>query len=180
MERNEMIEIIIAKAKITREEAIDALEKCNWDVVDTIIYLERNGKIENNETTTIIEVKEEDQKQEKNENSKRYKEGYGGIGEIIGRIFKFIGKFIKKGNENFFEIKKDNEKPIRVSITVSILLLVFLFAPTIVLLVIGLFCGYKYSLAGANINYDGVNSVFEKASESADTIKKDFKEGYEK
>ncbi|GAB6167956.1 hypothetical protein JCM1393_04160 [Clostridium carnis] len=56
MERNEMIKIIIEKANVTREEAIEVLEKCNWDVVDSIIYLERNGKIENNEITTIIEV----------------------------------------------------------------------------------------------------------------------------
>ena len=77
MERNEMIEIIIAKANITNEEAIEVLEKCNWDVVDAIIHLERSGKIENNETTTIIEVKEEDQKQEKNEKSKKHEERYG-------------------------------------------------------------------------------------------------------
>lgn len=181
MERNEMIKIIIEKANVTREEAIEVLEKCNWDVVDSIIYLERNGKIENNEITTIIEVKEEeDQKQDKKENSKRHEEKYGGIGEIVGRVFKFIGKFIRKGNENFFEVKKENEKPIRISLTISILLLVFLSVPTIILLVIGLFCGYKYSLSGSNINYNEVNNVFEKASESADTIKKDFKEGYEK
>ena len=180
MERNEMIEIIIAKANVTREEAIEVLEKCNWDVVDSIIYLERSGKIENNETTTIIEVKEEDQKQEKNEKSKKNEERYCGIGEIIGRIFKFIGKFIKKGNENYFEIKKENEKPIRVSVTISIFLLIFLFVPTMVLLVIGLFCGYKYSISGPDFNYDGVNNIFEEASKSADHIKKDFKEGYEK
>jgi hypothetical protein len=180
MERNEMIEIISAKANVTREEAVEVLEKCNWDIVDSIIYLERIGKVENNETTTIIEVKEEEQKQDKKENSKKSEERYGGIGEIIGRVFKFIGKFIKKANNNYFEIKKENEKPIRVSLTISILLLIFLSVPTIVLLVIGLFCGYKYSLGGSNINYDGVNNVFEKASESADTIKNDFKEGYEK
>ncbi len=45
MERNEMIEIIIEKANITREEAIEVLEKCNWDIIDSIIYLEKNGKI---------------------------------------------------------------------------------------------------------------------------------------
>ncbi|MBU5484274.1 DUF4342 domain-containing protein [Clostridium sp. MSJ-11] len=178
MERNEMIEIIIAKANVTREEAIDALEKCNWDVVDSIIYLERSGKVENNEVTTIVEVKEEEQ--DKKEDSKKHEERYGGIGEIIGKIFKFIGMFIKKGSENFFEIKKENEKPIRVSLTISILLLIFLSVPTIALLVIGLFCGYKYSLSGSHNNYNGVNNVFEKVSESADTIKKDFKEGYEK
>ena len=29
------------------------------------------------------------------------------------------------------------------------------------------------------MNYDGVNTVFEEVSKSADTIKKDFKEGYD-
>lgn len=179
MERNEMIEIIITKANINREEAIEVLEKCNWDIVDSIIYLEKIGKIGNNETTTIIEVKEEEQKQDKKKNSKKHEEGYGGIGEMVGRMFKFIGKLIRKGNENYFEIKKENEKPMRISLTISILLLIFLSVPTIALLVIGLFCGYKYSLSGARNNYDGVNNVFEKASESADNVKNDFKKGYE-
>jgi len=48
------------------------------------------------------------------------------------------------------------------------------------LLVIGLFYGYKYSLFGAHNNYDDVNNVFEKASESADNVKNDFKKGCEK
>ncbi|MEW9095388.1 MAG: DUF4342 domain-containing protein [Clostridiaceae bacterium] len=178
MERNEMIEIIIAKANVTREEAINALEKCNWDIVDSIIYLERSGKIENNEATAIIEIKEKEQY--KKEDSKKHEEKHGGIGEIIGRMFKFIGKLIKKGNRNFFEIKKENEKPIKISLTISVLLLIFLSVPTTVLLVIGLFCGYKYSLVGSYDNYNEVNNVFEKVSESADTIKKGFKEGYEK
>ena len=177
MERNEMIEIIIAKANVTREEAIEVLEKCNWDVVDSIIYLERSGKVENNDTTTIIEIKEEEQKKE--DNTKKKQESYGGVGEIIGRIFKCLGKLIAKGNKNYFGIKKDNEKPIRISLTISILLLVFFMPPTVILLIIGLFCGYKYSIGGPNMNYHGVNDVFEKVSESADTIKKDFKKGYE-
>lgn len=48
MERNEMIESIMAKANITREEAIEVLEKCNWDIVDSIIYLEKSGKVKSN------------------------------------------------------------------------------------------------------------------------------------
>lgn len=31
MERNEMIEILIEKTKVTREEAVEALEKTDWD-----------------------------------------------------------------------------------------------------------------------------------------------------
>ena len=177
MERNEMIEVLMRKANVSREEAQEVLEICNWDLLDAIIYLERRGKVENNETTTIIEVKAEEQ--EKKEENKKHEEKFGGIGEVIGRMFKFLGKFIRKGNENFFEVRKESEKPIRISLTISLLLLIFLSVPSIVLLIVGLFCGYKYSISGPSMNYEGVNTVFEEVSKSADTIKKDFKEGYD-
>lgn len=179
MERNEMIEILMGKVNVSKEEATEALENCDWDLLDAIIYLERKGKVENNETTTIIEVQSEDQKEEKKKGNKNHDEKCGGIGEIVGRVFRFIGKVLKKGNENYFEIRKENEKPIRISLTISVLLLIFLFIPSAILLVVGLFCGYKYSVVGPHINYEGVNDIFEKVSESADIIKKDFKEGYE-
>ncbi|MDU2671633.1 MAG: DUF4342 domain-containing protein [Clostridium sp.] len=177
MERNEMIEVLMGKANVSREEAQEVLEICNWDLLDSVIYLERRGKVENNETTTIIEVKVEEQ--EKKEENKKHEEKFGGIGEVIGRMFKFLGKFIRKGNENFFEVRKESEKPIRISLTISLLLLIFLSVPSIVLLIVGLFCGYKYSISGPSMNYEGVNTVFEEVSKSADTIKKDFKEGYD-
>ena len=177
MERDEMIKKLMDKAHVTHEEAQEVLEKFNWDLLDSIIYLERSGKVENKDTTTIIEIKEEEQKKE--DNTKKNHESYGGIGEIIGRIFKGLGKVISKGNKNYFEVKKDNEKPIRISLTISILLLLFFMPPTVILLIIGLFCGYKYSIGGPNMKCDGVNDVFEKVSESADSIKKDFKKGYE-
>ncbi|WP_297635029.1 DUF4342 domain-containing protein [uncultured Clostridium sp.] len=169
MDNKEKIELLMKKTNVSYEDAKRVLEECNWDVLDAVVKLEREGKVENNEVTTIIEVKEEKQKEEK----------FGGVGELVGRMFKFLGKFIKKGNENYFEIRKNNEKPIRISLTISILLLVFLSVPTVVLLIVGLFCGYKYSLAGKKVNYDGVNTVFEEVSKSADSVKKDFKAGYE-
>jgi len=176
MERNEMIEILMGKANISRIEAEEALEKSDWDLLDAIFYLEKMGKFEDR-NTTIIEVKEKDN--ERKENQKK-EDKSGGVGEIVGRIFKFIGKMIKKGNENYFEIRKENEKPIKVSLTISALLLVLFFWAVAILLVVGLFCGYRYSMSGPNMNCNGVNDVLEKVSESADNIKKDFKEGYEK
>lgn len=41
MERNEMIEVLMGKANVTREEAEQALENCNFDLLDAIVYLER-------------------------------------------------------------------------------------------------------------------------------------------
>lgn len=182
MDRNEMIKVIMEKAKVSHEEAEEVLQICDWDILDSIIYLERKGKIENNDTTTIIEVevesKEEYKEENTKENSKNHKEKSGGIGTVIGRIFKFIGKLISKGNENHFEITKENEKPIKISLIISVLLLIFLFWPVAILLILGLFFGYKYSITGPNINNDKVNDILGKASESANNIKDDFKEGY--
>lgn len=179
MERNEMIEVLMEKAKVSYEEAEEALQKHDWDLLDSIVYLERKGKLENNETTTIIEV-EQDGKEKDNKKHKKDEKKSGGIGEVIGRIFKFIGKIISKGNKNHFEIRKENEKPIKISLTISVLLLIIAFWPVAILLVIGLFCGYKYSITGPNINSDKVNDILYKASESAYNIKDDFKDGYKK
>ncbi len=178
MDRNEMIEVLMSKAKISREEAEEVLQKNNWDVLDSIIYLEREGKVGSNVNNKIIEVAEESNEKNKRESDENHKEKSGGIGEVIGRIVKFIGKIIGKGNENYFEVRKENKKPIKISLTISILLLIIAFCPVSILLIIGLFLGYKYSITGPYINNDKVNDVLKKASKSANDIKDDFKEGY--
>ena len=182
MERDKMIETLMKKAHVGHDEAIEILEKCNWDMLDAIIYLERCGKVPNDDTTTIVEVEEvKDEKShssKKEEKKSKEQKEYGGIGEVVGRMFRFLGTVISKANRNYFEAKKDHEKPIRISLLILILFLLFLFPATVVILVIGLFCGYKYSIDGESLKCDGVNDVFEKASESADSIKNDFKKGY--
>ncbi|HEX9025106.1 MAG TPA: DUF4342 domain-containing protein [Clostridium sp.] len=178
MERDEMIKVLMEKAKVSYEEAEKVLQECDWDLLDSIIYLERQGKVENNEANTVIEVAVESKEENKKENEENHKKKSGGIGEIIGRVFKFMGKVISKGNENHFEARKESKKPIKISLTISTLLLIIGFWPVAILLVVGLFLGYRYSITGPDINTNKVNDIFDKASESADNIKDDFKEGY--
>ncbi|MFW2487273.1 DUF4342 domain-containing protein [Clostridium chromiireducens] len=178
MERDEMIKVLMEKTKVSYEEAEEALQNCDFDLLDSIIYLERKGKVENDAANTIIEVAVEGEEENKKENEENHKKKCGGIGEIIGRVFKFMKKIIIKGNENYFEMKKEDKKPVRISLTISALLLIIGFWPVTILLVVGLFLGYKYSITGNDINKDKVNDILNKASESADNIKSDFKEGY--
>ncbi len=194
MERDIMIKRLMEKADISTEEAVEVLERCNWDLLDAIIDLERRGKLRGSKSDTIIDVvpvenynntynQEEANKQDYNAKAngeEKKEESCGGFGELIGRLFRFIGKLIKKGNKNFFDAKKENEKPIRIPLTIAAVFIVFLSIPSIILLVIGLFCGYKYSISGPDIKCDGVNDMFEEVSKSADNIKRDFKEGYQK
>lgn len=178
MERNEMIEVLMKKAKVSREEAEEVLQKHDWDVLDSIIYLERKGKVENSQTNTTIEVAEQSKEENKKESNENHKKKSGGLGEVIGKMVKFIGKVIDKGNENHFEIRKENKKPIKISLTISAILLIIAFWPIAILTVVGLFFGYKYSITGPDVKIDKVNDVFDKASESAEDIKGNFKDGY--
>lgn len=178
MERNEMIKVLMEKTKVSHEEAEEVLQKCEWDLLDSIIYLERAGKVENNEINKIVEVAKEGKEENKKEGEEKHKTKSCGIGEIFGRIVKFMGKVISKGNENYFEINKENKKPIKISLTISAILLIIAFWPVGILLAVGLFFGYQYSITGPDINTDKVNDILEKASESADNLKNDFKESY--
>ncbi len=171
MERIEMVEKLMSKANVSYEEAQQALEKNNWDLLDAMVYLERQGKVKTSqENKSIVLTKEssEDKKEKKQ----------GGVGAMFGRVCRFVKNLIKKGNENYFEINKEGEKPIKISLTISTLLLIIAFWPVVVLLVVGLFLGYKYSLTGLDIKCDTVNDILGKASSSAEDIKNDFNKEY--
>ena len=171
MERIEMVEKLMRKANVSYEEAQQALEKNNWDLLDAMVYLERQGKVKTSqENKSIVLTKEssEDKKEKKQ----------GGVGAMFGRVCRFVKNLIKKGNENYFEINNDGEKPIKISLTISTLLLIIAFWPVVVLLVVGLFLGYKYSLTGLDIKCDTVNDILGKASSSAEDIKNDFNKEY--
>ena len=173
MERIEMVEKLMSKANVGYEEAQQALESTNWDLLDAMVYLERQGKVKTSqENKSIVLTKEssEDKKEKKQR----------GVGAMFGRVCRFIKNLIKKGNENYFEINKEGEKPIKISLTISTLLLIIAFWPVVVLLVVGLFLGYKYSLTGPDIKCDTVNDILGKASSSAEDIKNDFNKEYTK
>ena len=173
MERIEMVEKLMSKANVGYEEAQQALESTNWDLLDAMVYLERQGKVKTSqENKSIVLAKEssEDKKEKKQR----------GVGAMFGRVCRFIKNLIKKGNENYFEINKEGEKPIKISLTISTLLLIIAFSPVVLLLIVWLFLGYKYSLTGPDMKCNTVNDILGKASSSAEDIKNDFNKEYKK
>lgn len=178
MKRIEMIEMLMNKANIGSEEAEEVLKKFDWDLLDSIVYLERQGKIENKDDKRVVNVEQEGHSENHNKDSKYNNEKSNGVGALMGRIFRGIGNVIRKGNENYVDISKDGEKPIRISLTVSAILTIIASVPVVVLAVIGLFLGYKYSIVGPNINAHKVNDVLKDISKEAQNIKNDFNQGY--
>ena len=102
----------------------------------------------------------------------------GGSHRIFSRLIKFIGRLIKKGNENYINIVNEGKEPLKINLTITVLFFLFAFWAGFIILVAGLFFGYRYFLDGPNFNNSRVNDYLGKASDAAQDIKSDFKDGY--
>lgn len=109
MEQLEKVEKLREKTGVTYEEAKAALEACEWDLLDAIVYLESQGKIKDAgmaSYTTKSESSEEFKQAAKDyeDNSNRVT-----LGEMVDKFLKWCGKIIKKGCDNYFEVYKDGK-----------------------------------------------------------------------
>lgn len=174
MEQLEKVEKLREKTGVTYDEAKNALEANNWDILDAIVYLENQGKIKSpnmSSYSTKAETSQEFQRASRNYEDSSSRMTFG---EMVDKFFKWCGKIIKKGCDNFFEVRKDGRNIMSMPVIVLVILLCVAFWVTLPLLVIGLFCGFKYSFRGDIAKTVDINSACDKAAETCENIKKDF------
>ena len=174
----EKIEKLREHANVTFEEAKQALEAAQGDILDAMIWLEKHGKVkgpsesvhstkyEDQPTYRSVseKVKESTAKEKENSAGSRFKNG-------VKRVWRFF-------TGNYFVITKDGREIVVLPLLVVLAALIFLFFFTIITLVVLLFLGFHYSFRGRN-SMDSVNEVMDKASgaatEFADKVRNDFK-----
>lgn len=156
MTRLEQIEKLREKANVTYEEAQQALDTANGDLLDAIIYLEKQGKVASPQgggafSSHAYRTEDVGESQQAAEDDIR-KVHKNSITDAIEKIGKFVVAVIDKGNNSFLEILNKDEKKFKVPLTVLALLLLFLPYVTLPLLVIGLIVGYRYRLTGLDFD----------------------------
>lgn len=174
MDNLEKVEKLREKTGVSYEEAKAALEATNYDVLDAIIYLEKNGKVKAPEVTsytteqaqqTSTEFEQAQQEYTRDCNKKTF-------GQMMDQFFSWCGKLLKKSVDSKFIIERRGSTMVNVPVLVLILAIVFAFWITIPLLVVGLFCECRYHFAGIdNINVD---SACDKVADTVETIKTDI------
>ena len=169
MDRIKMVDKLREKAGVSYEEAKEALEKSDWDLLDAIVLLEKEGKVKE----TSFSTKKEEPEQEK---QSTYEHAGQPKNDGVERFLKWVGRVIHKGNTNHIHVYRNNEKQLGLPVTAFALLLVFLFPITMTLLVVGLFLGFHYKFVGKDLGKDGINNVMEKASKAAEAVKEEFKD----
>lgn len=180
MDNLEKVEKIREKTGVSYEEAKNALEACEYDMLDALVYLEKLGKIDSNNvasysTTQIVESNEFTKAQEDYENSCKETSFGEAFSIIFSKVFKAFEKAVKKGCETTFFVKKKEKVVLRVPVIVLVLLTLFAFWIIVPLLIVGMFCDCKYSFEGFETTKFDINEICEKASDSCESLKNDIK-----
>lgn len=175
MENFEKVEKLKEKAGVTYEEAKNALEASNWDILDAMIYLEKLGKV-SGPTVESYTTKPE-MPQDFSNVTYEYEQSYnkGGVGDALNKFFIWCGDVIKKSCENFFEVKRFGNIILSVPVIVLILLLIFAFWVVIPLIVVGFFFDFKYSFRGSLKCNEDLNQASDNIANGCEGIKDSFK-----
>lgn len=162
MDHFEMVEKLREKAQVSYEEAKSALESCDWDMLDAMVLLEKQGKVSTPESGAYST-----RKSHAGESSGHRSEGLG------SKLAGILRALLRTGNTNALVVSKNGKEQFALPVTVCVLMLIFMFWITVPLLLIGLFCGYHYSFRGPELGREEVNRAMDKASDMAENIKRE-------
>lgn len=139
-----MVERLHEKAGISYADAKDALERSGWDMLEALVLLEREGKIDpltasttsTDDNTSYEAVTATASKKESNFHETMNKAG---------------DKFKKLFNDSiitYFVVKRQGKEILRVQILIALLLCLCIWEAVLVALVIGLIFDCRYSIDG--------------------------------
>ena len=155
MDHYEMVENLRTKANVTYEEAKAALEASDWDMLDALVLLESEGKVNGAPEFTTKE-KTDDARQ-------TIRNGKGSLSKLGA----WIRKMITLGNQNQFVISRKGSELVAMPLTVMALLTVLVWPFSLIVLFAGFFLGTRYAFRGPDINAtvsDFVNKAQNKAA----------------
>ena len=165
MTHYEMAEKLSEKMGVSLEKVTEALEACDWEMLDAALMLEKEIGQNGQQTWTSCDTSAEE-----NNPGREARERRRGVVEGLGGLLRDL---FNLGNRNRFEVRRGDEVLLEVPVTVLVLLLIFAFWVCIPLLVIGLFAGCRYSFSGAELGRESVNNAMDKAAEAVERVKEE-------
>ncbi|MCY6369275.1 DUF4342 domain-containing protein [Clostridium ganghwense] len=137
----EQIDLLRKRAHVNYEEAKEALEKCNGEIVDALVYLEKAKKIKENK-----------------------------ISECQNKFFSKIKNIIRKGNKTRVVIKKEESNILNISVNVAALFTIFATPVALVAFILALGTKHKIRLEKNSGEDSSINKVLDKMSTTVTTI----------
>ena len=177
MDNFEKVEKLVEKTGVSYEDAKNALEQADWDLLDAMIILEKGGKAEapgQSSYSTRYEQQAQyvsvasqvendrrsyDREEQRKERRAKFKEG-------VRKLTHFL-------SSNFLYIKKDNDVVAKLPLWAVILIFVLAWHISIIAVIVSLFFGVSYSFKG-EADMSAANTVMDKASSAAEKVKEEY------
>ena len=173
MENLEMVECLVEKTGISYSDAREVLESANWNLLDAIIALEKEGKIEKKSgsyTTGNTENVVDNISLTKEERAHIKEEKKSKIKNVFVKLKAFL-------LNNKMHVRDNNGKEIiNLPILVVFVLLVVCFWLVIVVILLSLVAGFHYSFEGPELGKESVNKTADDIGNIVKDLSDDIKE----
>jgi len=158
----EMVEKLCEKANVTYEEAKAALEATDWDLLDAVVFLEKEGKV----TKSTSHHSTQSEPAEEEEPPKTVP-----LRAQLRKLWGLFLKLVRIGNVNHLVISHKGKQVFSLPVTVVVVLMICSCMGVLAALAISLFFGVRYSFKGEHLGKESVNNAMQKASEVAEQVK---------
>jgi hypothetical protein len=181
MDMFEKVDKLRERANVSYEEAKNALDRANGDILDAMILLEREGKTrqQGSESYNTAYTAEQQNAQA------QYSAGYDqnaqrNAGPADGRTFgDKVKALFHKSTVNYVAIDRKGERIMRIPILAAILIVLFAWYAAIIAVIVSLFLDCKYSFEGQD-EMKAANDVAGKAGNLAEQVKEKVVNEYNK
>jgi hypothetical protein len=145
--RMENIDELRRRTNVSYEAAKDALEKCNDDMLEALVYIEKQNMVKPNGVS-------------KNKESLWYK-------------FK---KLVRKGNNTKFIIHKRQSSILSIPVTLAVIIGIAAPHLTLIALIVALLTGHRIRFESKDLECKKVNEIMNKVADSVDCAKRKMAE----
>lgn len=160
MEDVKMIEKLMEKADVTFEEAKGVLDAVNWNLLDALIALEKEGKIRE-EKSADYSTKQDISGDI--ENIRKSTDSEKSFKSVAKKIFDWIKNIAVRGMDNKFCVTDDEDKEwFSVPVTILAVFIICAFWVVMIALLIAFFSGNTFSFEGPDLGTEKVNSFMSK------------------
>ena len=140
MEHIEMIEKLREKAGVTSEEAADALNRANWDMLEALVILESEGKIPPLTSSVVTAEPDPYDGAQKSTSAPEYGTRYANsLGEKLKQLFH--NSLIYS-----FTVRRHGKEILSLPVLILIVIACAMFYVSAVALLVGLLCECQYSV----------------------------------
>jgi hypothetical protein len=176
----ELVEKLRDRTGVSYDEAKEALDASDDDLLDAIIYLEKRGKVPPPRSGGTYSSREARPEAEKYTTYKKQKPEAEPFKDNMHRFGNWLSNLLRISIENLFVVSRRDRVLCSLPVLVVIILIIFCFWPAVIALIVGLFLSCRYTVRGPETeppsdSTQNINHIMDEVAEVTENFKSEFK-----